>query len=95
MGVDIAVACALNVVLLVIIITSVVGIIHYRSEFKKCTEKESDYCYTIHCPVDDTKSGPCFGFAIRKQHDKSGQDIYFCSNDPTTAVDSKGQPVKK
>lgn len=71
MGVDIAITLFLNVVLLAVLITIIVGIYYYRSEFNKCRERESDYCYTIQCPVDNTKTGPCFGFAVRKQQNKN------------------------
>lgn len=95
MHLDIAVSVALNLVLLVMIIMIGVGIYHYRSQLKNCSERESDSCYSIHCPLDDPRAAPCFGFAIRKvTNAKDKIDRFFCSNNPLIAVDSAGKPIK-
>ncbi len=94
MGVEVAVAVTLNVILLSVIIAAIVGSVYYRREVMKCSTRESDYCYTIHCPVDDPKAGPCFGFATRKHVDTKGSTVYYCSNAPGVAVDAKGSPAK-
>ena len=92
MGYEIAGAVVINIILLVLLITMVVGIVYYRNESVKCSNKQSDYCYTIHCPVDDAKTGPRFGFAMRKGN-KGEKEGYYCSNNPDVLVDEKGRAI--
>lgn len=94
MALDIVVALTFNVVLLSLIITAVVATVYFRKQLNSCSERESDYCYTIQCPADNPKTGPCFGFAIRKQKDSKGSETYYCSNNPSVSVDADGKPVK-
>lgn len=94
MAVATVLAITLNIVLLCMIILSLVVVIYYRHLLKQCSNRESDYCYTIQCPVDDPKASPCFGFATRKEINKKGETEFYCSNNPTSAVDAKGKPIK-
>ncbi len=92
----VAVTAVLNLLVMSLIVTACVAIFYYRQHLNKCKERESDYCYTIHCPVDDTKSGPCFGFAVKKDtSNKDGKVSYFCSNMPDVAVDVNGKLIHK
>lgn len=92
MRVDVVVVAGMNIAMMCLLLLMMLRIYQMRSNFKKCTERESDYCYTINCPADDGKNGPCFGFAIRKKTDK---DVYYCSNNPAAAVDIAGNPIGK
>ena len=93
LGATIAAACV-NVILIALIVVMIVGIVFYRQQLDSCSSKQSDVCYTIHCPSDDPKEGPCFGFASRKVEQHDGDSWYHCSNKPDIAVDVKGEPIK-
>ena len=84
----------LNVLLLALIALGVVSVIYYRRQLKHCSARESDVCYTIHCPVDNPKSPPCYGFAKRREVDSKGKERFYCSNAPSSSVNSEGKPVK-
>lgn len=90
MDIEVIVAVVLNVVLLVSIVFLIYGSYKFRSELMKCSSKESDYCYTVHCPVDNPSSAPCFGFAMRK----GLKGEFYCSNNSSEAVDASGKPIK-
>lgn len=90
MDVKVLVVVAINAVLLAFLVAMSVQIYLFRRSFNNCTQRESDYCYTIHCPVDNPKQGPCFGFASRKLEDGN----YYCSTSPRVKVDKDGKPVK-
>lgn len=89
MAFEVAGAIVVNLILIATICIMVYFILYYRKQAIKCANSEREVCYTIHCPVDDAKQGPCFGFAIRKGEG----DGFYCSNKPSVLVDKNGKPI--
>lgn len=92
MALDVAVVVSLNLLLLALIVVGIVSVIYYHHQPKRCSERESDSCYTIHCPVDEPKSGPCFGFATRQEIDSKGTER---SNAPSFSMNIEGKPITR
>lgn len=61
----------------------------YDRDLTRCKEMPSTFCYTISCPCDDPKQGPCFGYAKRP----SGDGNWYCSSAPYTKVNDDGKKV--
>lgn len=81
----------INVVMAVVIIVLIVLAVIYSNSLKKCENKQSPFCYSIHCPCDDGKVGPCFGYAKMPL----GPGKWACSNAPLTTVNDKGEIISQ
>lgn len=84
----------INVIMVLVIISLIVVGLNFSTELNTCETKESQFCYTIHCPCDaapGTQPGPpCFGYT-KMPAGNAGQ--WYCSNAPLTVVDDNGNVV--
>lgn len=77
----------INVIMIIaIIVVLVIGMI-YNNDYYKCYTNQSQYCYTIICPCDDTSGNACKGYS-KMPGPKSG--TWYCSDAPLTLVDNDG-----
>lgn len=83
----------INVIMAIIILIMVAFGVSFSNALQTCETQQSPFCYTIHCPCDNTSQpggAPCFGYAKRPA-ENPGQ--WYCSNAPLSVVDNNGNLV--
>lgn len=83
----------INFVMVIIIFILVILGFVYVGYLDTCETKQSPFCKVVNCPCDEASGGgpivPCSGYA--KQI--AGPNKFYCSQGPTTPVDSNGNPI--
>lgn len=78
------IACLFVVIIIIVLV--IYGLIS-NNQLNACQKGYSEFCYTIHCPCNDPKQAPCFGYA---QAPGPRPGTWYCSNAPSTAVNNDG-----
>lgn len=84
----------INVIMVIIIAVILIIGVQSSNELRICETQQSTFCYTIHCPCDQSATGanvpPCFGYAKMPV----GPGRWRCSNADLTIVDDNGNIIE-